>query len=270
MSIKTGRVERYYDTHDVEGEELGQNSLHGTVIRYLIAVLEWLLQGQNVRIEDSLNFYDTPAEKEIPKCPDVAVVFEPLATQPELSSYTIREDGPPPAVAIEVASPGTWRVDLEIKPGVYAALGIKEYFVFDPHSKRAWNREWQKKGRLVGWKLDPTTNKYVELEQQDDKGRLWSVQLQSLVGIEDQQLRLYDAAGRLRLTQAEAEQQARLAERQQTEQLIEAERRQAQVERRQAQAERRQAQAERERAEKLAALIRQLGYNPDELLDNQK
>ena len=36
---------------------------------------------------------------------------------------------------LEVASPKTWREDVETKPGVYAGLGVREYFLFDPRSE---------------------------------------------------------------------------------------------------------------------------------------
>ena len=65
--------------------------------------------------------------KEIPICPDVVVIkgFEPPANSGEdLPSYHIGEDGPPPSLAFEVASPKTWKDDLAAKPALYAAFGV--------------------------------------------------------------------------------------------------------------------------------------------------
>ena len=42
------------------------------------------------------------------------------------------EEGKGPDFVLEVASPSTWREDVERKPGVYAGLGVREYFLFDP------------------------------------------------------------------------------------------------------------------------------------------
>ena len=33
---------------------------------------------------------------------------------------------------LEVASPSTWQEDVNRKPGIYASLGVREYFLFDP------------------------------------------------------------------------------------------------------------------------------------------
>ena len=40
MTLKINRIERYYDSHEVEGEELTQSFAHYAAIQELIAVLE--------------------------------------------------------------------------------------------------------------------------------------------------------------------------------------------------------------------------------------
>ncbi len=47
-------------------------------------------------------------------------------------SCKVREEGKGPDFVLEVASPRTWRKDVARKPGVYAGLGLKEYFLSDP------------------------------------------------------------------------------------------------------------------------------------------
>jgi Uma2 family endonuclease len=39
-----------------------------------------------------------------------------------------------PCVLFELASKDSWRADLHEKPALYAGIGIKEYFVFDPEN----------------------------------------------------------------------------------------------------------------------------------------
>ena len=41
-------------------------------------------------------------------------------------------EGKGPDFVLEVASPNTWEEDVERKPGIYAGLGVGEYFLFDP------------------------------------------------------------------------------------------------------------------------------------------
>ncbi len=51
----------------------------------------------------------------------------------------IRENGlhGTPDIAIEILSPKTGKYDLEEKMEVYAANGVKEYWIVEPHEKRA-------------------------------------------------------------------------------------------------------------------------------------
>jgi Uma2 family endonuclease len=302
MTIKANRIERYYDTHEVEGEDVVQSIVHFAAIEYLITVLKWLFQGQVVGIISHVNFYQTDHAKEQPTSPDLAVVDGLVIenrTEKDNPSYYVGEDGPPPRVVFEVSSKETWKTDLSSKLTSYNALGVDEYFAFDPNPGGVWTREWREQGSLLGWKQDTNTNQYYEL-QKDPAGRLWSDQLQSWLVLEGQYLRLYTADGRLRLTEAEAERQQRLLE----QARAEAERQQRLFEQARAEAERQQrlleqakteaaerlaasektkveaaerlAASERERAEaekakaakleeKLAELMRLLGKNPDEL-----
>src|SRR5262249_21325911 len=47
-------------------------------------------------------------------------------------SYRIWEEKVVPCTLFEIASRRTWRVDIRKKPELYASLGVKEYYVFDP------------------------------------------------------------------------------------------------------------------------------------------
>ena len=62
--------------------------------------------------------------------PDVLVAFG--AGTHSRSSYRVWEEGKPPDWVLEIASPSTVAKDLEFKRGVYAAMGVPEYWLFDP------------------------------------------------------------------------------------------------------------------------------------------
>jgi Uma2 family endonuclease len=247
MTIKANHIERYYDTHEVEGAELTQSVNHFLVIHYLIVVLQWLFHDQQIGIISNVNFYRTDNPTETPISPDLAVVDGlPQDRKPEdKSSYYIGENSPPPRVAFEIASKETWRQDLEEKPAKYNALGVNEYFVFDPNEQTIWNKQWRRHNRLIGWRRNPASGQY-ELLVKDAAGRLWSEELASWLVVEGEGLRLYTAEGQLRLTEAEALQLRVEAERQRAE------------------AEKRKTEVERQRAEKLAEMLRKLGYNPED------
>ena len=62
--------------------------------------------------------------------PDVLVAFG-VGTHSR-SSYKVWEEGKPPDWVLEVASPSTAANDLAFKRRAYAAMGVPEYWLFDP------------------------------------------------------------------------------------------------------------------------------------------
>ena len=67
--------------------------------------------------------------------PDLMVIFG--AGNPDRSSYKLWEEGRKvPAFALEVLSKRTWRKDVRVKPGLYGALGVREYWLFEPFGMR--------------------------------------------------------------------------------------------------------------------------------------
>ena len=63
--------------------------------------------------------------------PDVLVAFS-VRPRKERSSYVLWIEGVPPAVIIELTSEATHKQDTDEKPRDYAALGVREYYLFDP------------------------------------------------------------------------------------------------------------------------------------------
>lgn len=250
MTIKANRIERYYDTHPVEGDELTQSLPHFAVIQYLITVLQWFFHGKQVGVVSNVNFYQTekPDEKSI--SPDIAVVDGLVVRLPALGqmpSYYVGKDGPPPRVVFEIASKETWKQDLEEKPAKYFAMGVSEYFVYDPTDQPVWTSQWRDYNRLIGWRRNPVLGQYMLLTK-DAFGRLWSAELESWLAVEPEGLRLYTDNNLLRLTEVEAHQQR------------------AEAEQRRAEMQEQRAKAQEQRAEKLAEMLKKLGHNPDELI----
>ena len=70
-------------------------------------------------------------------CPDVCLVFgvDNQSIRPR-RLYLPWEAGKPPDWVLEVASPTTGREDINRKPGVYAHIGVPEYWRFDPSGGR--------------------------------------------------------------------------------------------------------------------------------------
>jgi Uma2 family endonuclease len=97
-------------------------------------------------------------EGDISKCfsPDSFVVLGVRPRPPEeRGSYKIWEEGVPPTWVIELASKSTRKIDQGAKLHLYARLGIREYFLFDPLGTLL-------RPRLQGYRLQPG-GKYVRL-----------------------------------------------------------------------------------------------------------
>ena len=62
--------------------------------------------------------------------PDVLVAFA-VGDHARLS-YMMWHEGKAPEFVLEVASVSTWRRDRDEKPALYASLGVREYFLYDP------------------------------------------------------------------------------------------------------------------------------------------
>ena len=199
-----------YDTAFGEDDEMSQTSIHNALIQYLMLVLHQMFLNQNVGVFTSISLYGAPLSPTRYKSPDLLVI-DNLVSNPnqEIASYTIDTDHPAPRVLMEICSEGNWQQDVasDQKPQTYAQMGVPEYFAVDPHIEQIWTGEWLQQGRLIGWRLRPHTHNYERIIP-DARGRVWSEQLNCYLVIEapfGRTLHLYDGAGQLLLTDAEAE-----------------------------------------------------------------
>ena len=70
-----------------------------------------------------------------PTAPDVYVAFG--VANRHRNSYVVWEEGKPPDFVLEVASPSSRKRDAREKPGIYAKIGVPEFFRYDPEGKLA-------------------------------------------------------------------------------------------------------------------------------------
>jgi Uma2 family endonuclease len=220
----------YYDSHPTEEDLMGESRPHAALVEYLKQVLEWLFRHQACAIYENFNFFQTSDEYEYPLAPDVALIKE--VTQSPDISWRVGVHGPPPQVVFEIASPKTWARDLEETPVEYAAMGVQEYYAYDPY-KTPLPLSRRKGGRLFGWQLDKDTGLMQKMTP-GPGGRLWSQHLDILLVPDGSYLRLYDRYDNLRLTQGEAD--------------------------------RYRAEAEAEKARIIAEKLRALGMDPEHLI----
>ena len=282
----------YYDSHPTRKDLMSDSIPSLNNFLYLLNLLKWHYPAQSNFVGGNISIYQSPQIKEYPISPDVAV-FKGIGLSEEEQQQTkswrmMLTNRPAPQVVFEICSGETWHedIDLDKKPREYGLMGVKEYYAYDPNQPRLWKD--QKIGpRLLGWRYGE--DKQAQRIEPDERGWLWSEELQSWVGEDGVYLRIYDQKGELRLTQAEdaerREAAARLEEaearrrevaaRQQEAEakqaaaaarLEEAEARQREAEAKQNEAEARQGEnTERSSKEIAWAKLRELGIDPESL-----
>ena len=114
-----------------DGKPLAENDPQLHAIHYAFGALRLHYAARaDVYVSADLLIYYEEGNPRVSVAPDTFVVFG--VEDRMRGNYKVWEEGQGPDFVLEVASPNTWREDVETKPGVYARLGVKEYFLFDP------------------------------------------------------------------------------------------------------------------------------------------
>jgi Uma2 family endonuclease len=210
-----------------------ESHLHLQQILLLLKCLDWLWKERtDYFATGNLTIYYSPRQRksEFFRGPDFFVV---LGTEKRSrKSWVVwEEDGKYPNVIIELLSDSTAKTDRGLKQQIYQdTFRTPDYFWFDPDSLE-----------FRGFHL--MDGAYQDLEP-NAQGWLWSQQLQLFLGVHESKLRFFTEAGHLVPTPEESATAAEVA-------LSEA---------------KQQTDAERQRSEKLAAKLRELGINPEDVM----
>ena len=132
---------------------------------------------------DQLVYYTEDVE---PKrvAPDVFVSFDVLDYDREV--YRIAEEGKPPDWVIEIASPSTYTKDVDEKKDLYEAMGVGEYWVYDPKGD-------MHDPRLRAWVLERSGYKELaDLKRPGLEVALWSEALGLELHFDGTDLRMWD------------------------------------------------------------------------------
>ena len=99
--------------------------------------------------------------------PDWYVVFgvDPAAIR-EVESYLLWEVGKPPDFVLEIASPSTWANDLGWKRDLYARIGVREYWRYDPRGGELYGEP------LVGEELVDGSYRRLDMRRTEE-GVAW-------------------------------------------------------------------------------------------------
>lgn len=192
-----------------DGKPVGETDAHRREILEIIAMLEqYFVDQADVYISGNLMFYYEEGNPSAVVSPDVFVVKGvPKGLR---RTYRLWQEKQAPAVVFEISSRSTRLEDKGNKRVLYAMLGVREYFLFDPLSEYL-------KPPLQGFRL--IGEEYAAIDEAED-GALISQELGLRMFKEDTFLRLIDiATGQqllrpLQLAEARraAEERARAAE----------------------------------------------------------
>ncbi len=128
-TISVGPAPVHYP--DSDGLPMAENDLQGDAIRSVYNALKWHFTGRpDLYLTGDLLVYYVEGDPEACVAPDVMVVLGvPARKRP---GYKLWEEGKAPDFVLEVSSPSSRATDRTYKRDLYASLGVREYFLFDP------------------------------------------------------------------------------------------------------------------------------------------
>ena len=126
------------DLPSTDGLPMPESMVQDEVLSYTVFAFRRFFRGHRpgVCVASDLLVYDDgrPATdgpvRPVWVSPDILVAFG--VGERMRDSYVIWREGKAPDFVMEVASKSTWRRDRDEKPALYAALGVAEYFLYDP------------------------------------------------------------------------------------------------------------------------------------------
>ncbi|MEM7066834.1 MAG: Uma2 family endonuclease [Cyanobacteria bacterium P01_B01_bin.77] len=135
-----------YPTGD--GTPVAETYDHLYALFITLEVLRQYLRGQQATVLGNQFLYYAQGLPNLRVAPDVMVIFD---VEPGgRDSYKVWEEGSVPAIIFEMTSKGTRQKDEVSKYELYEAMGVLEYWQFDPKA------EWITEG-LRGYRLENET-----------------------------------------------------------------------------------------------------------------
>ena len=185
-----------------DGQPMGETELHIEVMIRLWQQLRHHFQDQDAHVGADLLLYYVEGDNRRVVVPDVFVTLG--MSKQRRRTYKLWEEIKAPDVVFEITSKSSQRRDLHQKPSIYRAIGVREYFLFDPTSDYL-------DPRLQGFDFSRTTADTLTDEGRilpDSQGRLRSDALRlafdfAVDHMGDAELVVYDSESGSRLLTGE-------------------------------------------------------------------
>jgi Uma2 family endonuclease len=119
------------DYPDSDGLPMAESDFQRDPLIYAVEVLKMHFRNRrDVYVSGNLFLYYQEGDAQRRVAPDVFVVFG--APNYDRASYRLWEEPKAPDFVMEIASPSTYRDDQGWKRSLYARLGVREYWQYDP------------------------------------------------------------------------------------------------------------------------------------------
>lgn len=198
------RTQVYYP--DTDGQPMAESDFQRIPLSYAVEALDLYFEDRpDVYVSGNIFMYYQEGDPTANVAPDVLVVFG--VPKRERRSYKLWEEGGKgPDFVLEITSETTRVKDQGVKFGLYAALGVREYFQYDPTGDYL-------SPPLQGWRL--VGDRYAALPTQALNGTLSVVSdvlgLEARAELLRREFRFYDPKTGQRLLSRKESERARLA-----------------------------------------------------------
>ena len=124
--------DRSIDYPSSDGEPMAETDLQYIPLTDTVSALRVRYQGRDdVYIAGDMLIYYRMNRAEARVAPDVYAVFGARGNHPR-DNWLVWREGKAPDFVMEIASHSTWRRDRDEKRAIYAGMGVREYWRFDP------------------------------------------------------------------------------------------------------------------------------------------
>jgi Uma2 family endonuclease len=190
--VETPATQIHYPESD--GKPMGETDVHIDALIYLREALrDYFRDDPQTYVAGNMLLYYEAGNPAACVAPDVFVVQG--VAKGERRTYRLWDEGQAPAVVFEITSRGSRLEDLGTKRAIYAMLGVREYFLYDPLGEYL-------RPSLQGYRLQEGEYQRVP---PGAEGRLVSQALSLELRLEDGRLRVFNpTTGERLLTPAEA------------------------------------------------------------------
>ena len=270
LATRTGESPDLTDYPDSDGEPISENMTQFRWITKLQGELDALFQNHpDVLVAGDLLWYPERGNNRLRVAPDAMVIFgRPKGDRGSYKQWL--EGGICPQVVFEVLSPGNRPKAMAEKYRLYERLGVEEYYIYDPDdfALQGFIREedaFRKINSMDGWVSPRLGITFVhdgasELRIRNPDGTFFRTHLELANQASAAEERVHEVEELIEELRDESERRLH-SERRKTER----ERQAAEKERQAAEVAKQQVEEQRRIAEKMAAKLRELGINPEEL-----